>query len=159
MSNISLRNISLLALFASLSALGMALISQYGFGLHPCHLCYWQRLPYACAALFAFTAFLKPRYGKALLWLCVIAFMIDAAIAAYHAGIEWHWWQGLESCSGNMSGNMSIDEIRAKIMGAATISCSEAAFRFMGLSMAGWNAIYAILCALLVGLSIRRAKS
>src|SRR3546814_6094212 len=43
----------LVALAVPLLLYGGALVSQYGFGLYPCEMCYWQRWPHQAAALLA----------------------------------------------------------------------------------------------------------
>ncbi|MGB1539532.1 MAG: disulfide bond formation protein B [Rickettsiales bacterium] len=155
----SLRSLALVALAASAAALAGAYISQYGFGLHPCTLCYWQRLPHAVVIVLGVVAFWRhtqqPKLAKGLLWLCVCSMLAGAVIAAYHAGVEWQWWQGPTACSGAIEQGMTIEEIRAKLSGAKAVSCSEAPFRILGLSMAGWNGLYSLGIAMLLATGLR----
>ncbi len=96
----SVRLFPTLLLLACVGALGAALTTQYGFGLKPCVLCIYQRIPYVVAAVLAATA-LSPRVsvrGKlALIALCGLAFAVDSGIAVFHVGVEHHWWEGLGS--------------------------------------------------------------
>lgn len=150
----------LFALAASILALVVAYVSQYGFGLHPCTLCYWQRIPYAVVIVFGILGFfLRHRRNsmpRLLLWLCVVGLLVAAALGAFHAGVEWRWWEGPGACSGAFDTSLSLDELRARILGAPTVSCQDAAVRIFGLSMAGWNAVYALTCMLILLFLLRR---
>src|SRR3546814_20104899 len=56
----------LVALAVPLLLYGGALVSQYGFGLYPCEMCYWQRWPHQAAALRAAPALLPHRIEAVL---------------------------------------------------------------------------------------------
>lgn len=152
-------------LAASILALGGALISQVGFGLKPCHLCLYQRIPYTILI-----AFLTPLLfykniplirARVIMALVGIILLSGSAIAAYHTGVEYKWWQGPTDCAGGDTPD-SMDDLRQQIMDAPAVRCDEPAFIFLGLSMAGWNALYSLgLSVLAFGWSItcRRAKN
>ena len=136
-----------LAALWSLAALGGALLSQYGFGFRPCDLCLMQRYPYAVIAVLGVAGtLLARRFPRLLLPLCLLLaalFMLDAGIAGYHVGVEQGWIDGPSACSGGAA-VATIDELRAQIFGAALVSCKDASFVFLGLSMAAWNMLYAL---------------
>jgi APA family basic amino acid/polyamine antiporter len=95
------------------AALAIALASQYLGGLQPCQLCIWQRWGYVAAIALAFATFpfparLRP-YGAALASLALLA---TAGLALFHAGVEYHWWQGLASCTGNLDTSQSLSAAR-----------------------------------------------
>ncbi len=155
-------------LLMAATPLAGALLSQYGFNLHPCHLCILQRIPYSIvmglAVLYLLLGRKCPHALKLLTLLSAALFLADGGIAAFHAGVEWHWWQekswwpwaanllGLESCSGTGAAD-SIEQLRAMLMHAPTARCDQPQFVFLKLSMAGYNALYA-LGATLVTLKI-----
>ena len=61
--NPSLRQAQWLALGVPALLLAGAYVSQYGFGLYPCELCWWQRYPHFAAvalALISFVAHPRP---------------------------------------------------------------------------------------------------
>lgn len=153
----NLRCWALAAFGASVAALSLAYVSEYGFGLRPCEMCYWQRIPYAAAVVLALAAwFLRaPRVRAALLWGCVLLFAGGAALAAFHAGVEWRWWEGPSACGAALDGGMTAEQILARIRGAAVVSCTDAAVRVLGLSMAGWNALYSAGCAALLAVGLK----
>lgn len=140
----------------SAASLGAAFVAQYGFGLAPCELCIWQRWPYAASILLGLAALLLPRWRAPLLVLAALSFAAGAGIAVFHVGVEEKWWQGLASCSGAPTPK-SLEELRVQLMTAPVVRCDEAAFRFLGLSMAGWNVIWAALLAVFTAIAARRA--
>lgn len=132
----------------SVLALGAAYGSELFFGLRPCEMCYWQRVPYGAVIAFTLLALFlrKPAIQRVVLVLCAVAFAIGAGLAVFHAGVEWRWWEGPSACSGGIDGTMTAAELLAQIQDAAIVSCSDAAVRVLGLSMAGWNALYSLAC-------------
>lgn len=153
--------VSLLACaFLAVAALAAALVSQYVFGLHPCQLCLYQRWPYVAIAAVAVLACLCLRTARAVratLVLIAALFLLDAGIASYHAGVEWGYFEGLEECSaGELPLGATLEEVRRQLMEAPVVSCKDVMFRVLGISMAGWNALYALGgCALALGLRRR----
>lgn len=145
----------LVALAAPLLLYGGALVSQFGFGLHPCEMCYWQRWPHQAAIVLALLALLLNRNDKimrALTLLAAIAIAVSGAIGIFHAGVEYGLWEGLTTCSTSHSGPISLDEI----MAAPIIRCDVAQWRLLGISLAGFNAIFSAAAAALVLTLLRR---
>jgi disulfide bond formation protein DsbB len=137
-----------LALVAAL-ALGTALVAEYGYGLQPCHLCLLQRLPYGAVLFLAGLGLLPavpPEARRHIAFWCAALFAADAALAAYHAGVEYKWWPGPTTCTGRQE--FSLQSIAAALNRPGTISCEEAAIRVFGISMAGANAIVCTVLAL-----------
>lgn len=128
--------------------LGAAYISQYVFGLDPCPLCYYQRIPYFIVGLLSMLAIAcadrKPCWTRCLLGIITCLFLAEATLAAFHAGVEYQWWKGLNSC-GNaaLPDNPTAAEMRDFVMGRNITRCDVAAFRLFGISMAGYNFIAA----------------
>lgn len=147
----TLQSATLCALLAALSALslGFALISQYGFGLHPCELCIYQRIPFGIIIVLGIIGFLAARFAKPVIALSGLALFINSAIAFFHSGVERKWWAGLEGCSApDMSG--SIEELMARIQNTAVTRCDEIAWQFLGLSMANYNVLLCLSLAALI---------
>ena len=145
----------LVALAAPLLLYGGALLSQFGFGLHPCEMCYWQRWPHQAAIILALLALLLNRNDKAmrlLTGLAGLAIAISGLIGIFHAGVEYGLWEGLTTCSTSHSGPISLDEI----MAAPIIRCDVAQWRLFGISLAGFNAIFSLAAATLVLTLLRR---
>ena len=137
----------------SMACLGFALIGQYGFNLHPCELCIYQRIPFGIVIALGLIGLALPRTAMAQTVLIGLAFTVNAGIAMFHSGVERKWWEGLKGCSTpDMSG--SIEDLMARIQSAAVTRCDEIPWSLFGLSMANYNVIVcgglAALCAIYV---------
>jgi disulfide bond formation protein DsbB len=150
----------LIALLLPLALLGGALGSQYLGGLHPCEMCYWQRWPHGAAillALIAFTAPAEARSSRTLVLLAALAIAVSGAIGVYHAGVEAKIFEGLTTCTANSKG-LSTADLLKQITHAPVIRCDQVQFRFLGISMAGWNAILSLGGAALIVLLTFRGR-
>ena len=142
----------LIALLLPLALLGGALGSQYLGGLHPCDMCYWQRWPHGAAILLAALAFTAPAESsrsRALTLLAALAISVSGAIGVYHAGVEAKIFQGFTACTALPKAASTADRLK-QISHAPLIRCDEVQFRFLGISMAGWNAILSLGGAALI---------
>jgi disulfide bond formation protein DsbB len=136
----------LIALLLPLALLGGALGSQYLGGLYPCEMCYWQRWPHGAAILLAALAFTAPaqsQRSRTLTLLAALAIAISGAIGVYHAGVEAKIFEGFTTCTAIAHGNTTAELLKA-ITHAPLIRCDQVQFRFLGISMAGWNAILSL---------------
>lgn len=128
-------------------ALVMALISQYGFNMHPCYLCLWQRAPYALVILLAVFGILGSKimgqgYAVSHVVMCAIALFVNSGIAVYHVGVEQQWWGS--SCTLPDLSNLSPEDMMAAIKSAPAVSCGDIQFELFGISMAGYNVIICV---------------
>jgi disulfide bond formation protein DsbB len=122
-----------LALLVPAGLLGGALGSQYLGGLHPCEMCYWQRWPHGVAIILA-------------------AIAVSGAIGVYHALVELHILQGFTTCTATGSGSL------AEILATPLIRCDQVQFAFLGISMAGWNAIISLGSAIIISWLVWSAR-
>jgi disulfide bond formation protein DsbB len=79
------------ALLVPIALYGSALIAQFGFGLHPCEMCYWQRWPHQAAIVLGVLALLLRSNASAarlLVLLAGIAVLVSGAIGLLHWGVE-----------------------------------------------------------------------
>lgn len=142
----------LVALLLPLALLGGALGSQYLGGLHPCEMCYWQRWPHAAALLLAALAFTAPAPSmpaRTLTLLAALAIAVSGGIGVYHAGVEAKIFEGFTQCTA-LSRSSSPAELLKQITQAPLVRCDEVQFRFLGLSLAAWNAILSLGGAVLI---------
>ena len=133
----SARLARLIALLLPAGLLGGAYVAEYGFGLYPCEMCWWQRWPHFAALGLAGLAFVAP---PARLWtaLAGIAVLVSAAIGAFHAGVEYKWWQGITSCARIVPSEPGASPLDA-IMNTPMISCDDPQWTLLGISLAGFN--------------------
>jgi disulfide bond formation protein DsbB len=149
-----------LALLLSVGAILTALGFEHIGGYLPCPLCTMQRYAYYAAIPLLFLALVlvaTERAGLACLVFALVglAYLANAGLGVYHAGAEWKFWPGPATCaaaSGDLAtsaGNLLKDLERVQV-----IRCDEAAWRFAGLSFAGWNVLISLF---LCGISLSAA--
>lgn len=134
--------------------LGGALVSQYVGGLYPCELCWFQRYPHMVAILLAVLAFVAPGRGlkRVLVALAAVAVLASGLTGVFHAGVEYHWWQGFTECTSTMTGPVTLESI----MKAPIVRCDVAQWTLAGISLAGFNAIFSIAGAIAIFWGLRR---
>jgi disulfide bond formation protein DsbB len=142
------RHWPLIAFLSSVLMLAIAHAFETFGGLSPCHLCLKAREVYWIAGTVGLVAAVLQRTP---LWarlrqpanlLLGAIFLYGVGLAVYHAGAEWKWWPGPSTCSG--AGQAAAANLEAMLKGTAKIqapACDKAAWVFLGLSMAGWNAL------------------
>lgn len=151
------KTLILIATFGSAALLLGAFGFQHIGGLAPCKMCLWQRWPHAAAILIGVAALMGgPRL---LAWLGALATAITGAIGAYHAGVEWGWWPGPTSCSGGGADLGAMDGRALLSLDTPTgvVMCDEIVWQLFGLSMAGWNAVFAFALTAVWIMAARRA--
>ncbi len=145
-----------LALAVPALLLGGAYLSQYGFGLYPCEMCWWQRWPHFAAVGLAVLAYLVP---PARLWtaLAALAILVSGAIGLFHAGVEYGWWDGVTSCAAIVSegGGSALDAI----MNTPLVRCDEPAWTLFGISLAGYNFLVSTAAAIAILTLLHRGRN
>ncbi|MDE1994295.1 MAG: disulfide bond formation protein B [Rhizobiaceae bacterium] len=155
---------SVLMTIGMIIVIGSALAFQYIGGYIPCHLCLMQRQPYYYGIPVAILGVLSAALGlpkwitRALLAIAGILMVVGGGIGVYHSGVEWHFWAGPSTCStsaGSMTQNAAdlLNELNT-IKGP---SCTDAALRILGLSMAGWNVVASVILAAIACVGVRKA--
>jgi disulfide bond formation protein DsbB len=93
-----------------------------------------------------------------VIWAGALAALITSGIGAFHAGVEWKFWPGPASCSGGGAdlGAMTGAELLATDAPTGIIMCDEIVWQFLGLSMAGWNAVISLGLVIIWIMAARR---
>ncbi|KHA65342.1 MULTISPECIES: disulfide bond formation protein B [Sphingomonas] len=152
------RSIALvLPLLLLLGALG----SQYLGGLYPCEMCHWQRWPHYSAVLLAAATFVVPQRSlrASLVLVAALLIGISGAIGLFHAGVEYHWWNGITACTTtvSMAGTTPAERLAA-IMNAPMVRCDSAQWSLAGISLAGFNAIFSLGGAITIFVLMRKTR-
>ena len=145
-----------LALLVPAALLGGAYVSQYGFGLYPCEMCWWQRYAHFAALFFGVLAFAQRR-SKIAVPLAMLAIATASALGGYHAGVEYGWWEGITACSTvaeRMPGQSSLDAI----MNAPIVRCDHAPWTLFGISLAGFNFLISGAAAVAIAWLLGRSQ-
>jgi disulfide bond formation protein DsbB len=125
---------------------------QHVLGYRPCSLCLEQRNPYYFGIPLAVLILLGESVGSRrrilLVGLAAIAGLMlwNAGLGAYHSGAEWKWWPGPDTCGGtpDLGGGGSLLK---QLQSINVVRCDEAAWRFLGLSLAGYNVLISLTLA------------
>jgi disulfide bond formation protein DsbB len=142
----------LIGLAAAATILGAWIFQAFGY--QPCELCLKQRYAYyGGAPLAAAVAYAARGPARGIVFAGMVGlalvFAANAALGAYHAGVEWRFWAGPSGCTGVIAGPPNVADLVKDIEHTKVVACDEAQLRILGLSLAGWNAlISAALCAL-----------
>ncbi|MEZ5850457.1 MAG: disulfide bond formation protein B [Hyphomicrobiaceae bacterium] len=141
------------ALILALGAILAALAFEHIGGYKPCPLCLKERYAYYAGVplLFAALVLLAARlnsYAEILFWLVALAFVINAGLGVYHAGVEWKFWLGPDTCAAPAATiTKGVGSFMSDLAKTRVIRCDEAPWHFMGLSFAGWNAVVSFVVA------------
>ncbi|HEX3675337.1 MAG TPA: disulfide bond formation protein B [Rhizomicrobium sp.] len=152
---------SAIALIAAATIAG-AWFFQLVLDIVPCPMCLEQRWAYYAviplAVLIAIAAKADAPRGVLLLGLALIALATlgNAVFGAFHAGVEWKFWPGPSSCTGpgiNLGGGSLLDQLdKVKV-----VPCDVVQWRFLGISLAGYNALISLLMAALAAWGIAKS--
>lgn len=152
------------ALVASLALLGFAHLSETIWDISPCNLCLKAREVYWGAVVVALLATVwhlvsrgsrgTPRIAAFLL---AVIFATGTITAVFHMGGELKWWALPATCAAG--GSVDLESMTALALGTGpaprVAMCDAVTWTFLGLSMAGWNAL---ISAALAGFSLLAAK-
>lgn len=149
----------LLTLLASVFSLAFALISEYGFGLKPCELCIFQRIPFALVIGLAVIGLWRKGRGRVILLTIGLLFLINTGIAGYHAGVEQKWFPGPDACTSSVPDKpLTMEEILAKLKSAPLVACDQPQWDFYGITMAAMNAVWSLLLAIATFIALHKIR-
>jgi disulfide bond formation protein DsbB len=137
---------------------------QFVLKLAPCQLCLEQRLPYhvviPLSALMAIAAIVRAPHALLVVGFLAIsaAMLCSAVLGAYHAGVEWHWWPGPTECSGPISDFTMKGPLIDQLQSIYVVRCDEAPWRFLGLSLAGYNVLMSLVLAAIAAFGLFTRK-
>jgi disulfide bond formation protein DsbB len=134
---------------------------QYVLGYMPCPLCLEQRYAFYFGIPLAVLVVLGESVGASrkvllLALLAIAAGMIwNTGLGAFHAGVEWKWWPGPRDCSGPLDSLGSSGGLLRDLQSIHIARCDEAAWRFLGLSLAGYDVLISLSLAAIAGWGAR----
>jgi disulfide bond formation protein DsbB len=151
----------------SFATLAGAWFFEYVLKYLPCPLCLEQRLPYhvviPLSLLVAIAAYVRApqKLIAAGLIVILIAVLCGAALGAYHAGVEWGFWEGPTDCSMPLTDLRTGGSIAKQVQSVHVVLCTVAAWRFLGISLAGYNCLISLGMAAIAawGLLSRRSAA
>ena len=151
----SLRMARMIAFLVPLVLLAAVYASQFWGGLYPCEMCWWQRYGHFAALALAVLSFGLPK-SRLPVVLAGLGIASSSLIGAYHAGVEYGWWQGLTACTSAVKFGGG-DPLTA-IMAAPLVRCDVVQWQLFGISLAGYNFLVSGAAALVVLVLATREK-
>jgi len=151
----------------SLATLAGAWFFEFVLKLPPCPLCLGQRIPYhvmiPLSLLLGIAALARAPQKLVVVGFAavMIAALCSVVLGAYHAGVEWHWWPGPSDCSGPLTNLNTGGSLLDQLHRVHVVRCDEAARRFLGISLAGYNVLISLVLAAIAayGLFARRPEA
>ena len=144
-----------LAFILGLAAILLAWASQIFGGLVPCELCLEQRWAYywglpVLALILAFWNRLPLTVWYVAMAIVTVIFAWGTYMGSFHAGVEWGFWPGPTACTG-VGDSFSFESLNNL---TPVIGCDVVQFRFLGISLAGYNALVSVAVVALLILAI-----
>ena len=131
---------------------------QYVLLILPCPLCLEQRIAFYFSIPLAAMLWLGANHGAArkVMLLGFLAIMLamlwNTGLSLYHAGVEWKWWAGPLDCSGSITKFGNARDVMSQLQNRISlIRCDEAAWRFLGISLAGYDVPLSFFLAVVAG--------
>jgi disulfide bond formation protein DsbB len=147
-----------LALVIATGVILTALGFEYLGGYAPCPLCLMERYAYYAGIPLLFVAMAlaaeRPRVAALIFFAVALGFLANAGLGVYHAGVEWHFWPGPDTCAAAQALPATPADLLKGLDEARVVRCDEATWRLFGLSFAGWNALISLM---LFALSVQAA--
>ncbi len=149
-----------IALFLAISVILAALGFEYLGGYVPCPLCLEQRYAYYFSIPLLFVAMATvgemPRLSTFIFLLVALTVLANTGLGIYHSGVEWHFWPGPDTCATAQQLPTNPADLLKGLSQTRVVRCDQAAWRFFGLSFAGWNVVVSVVLFIL---SLRAAIS
>lgn len=151
LGSLSALRLALVLALGATAAITAALLFQHVGGYRPCPLCLKERIAYVAAIPAGVIAALllatgRTMLARTLLVLAALGLLVNAGLGVYHSGVEWKWWAGPAECS-SLGDLVSGGSLLENIANEKRVRCDEAAWRFLGLSFAGWSVVLSLALA------------
>ncbi|MCJ8324036.1 MAG: disulfide bond formation protein B [Rhizobiales bacterium] len=162
--NLTYKNSLWMILALALTAIGTALYYEYALNYQPCALCYEERIPYYILIAVSVLALVADRFmdgkiiGKMLIGALGILMFLGSLYGVYHAGIEWDFWAGPSTCTGAALSFDGSTDLLSLVTSIKIVPCDVANWRLFGISFAGYNALTAMLMAVICGLALNKNR-
>jgi disulfide bond formation protein DsbB len=156
-----------LAAALAITAVGAATLAgawffQLVLDIRPCPLCLEQRYAYYLAmplgTLVALAALRDAPRAALVAGLAILAAaaLANAWLGGYHAGVEWGFWPGPAECTGPVLDLGKAGSLLDNLDKVKVIRCDEVQWRFLGVSLAGYNVLISLLMAALAAWGIAK---
>lgn len=149
---LSLRHWGIIFFGICAAVIAAVFISQYGFGMPPCELCLYQRVPFYIGLVASFLLIVtasKPRLAYVFLGILALCFISGTALATFHMGVEYKWWPYNSGCTASIFGKgSSTADLLAALKSAPVVKCDERQEFLFGMTMAFYNVLTSVFLLL-----------
>lgn len=160
MTRVQSRPLFLAVALSCAVALTGALIGEHAYGLRPCLLCLYERVPYVLAGFLSLLMIIAPTSDR-LRWFALgvilLAFVGNVGLGFFHVGVEYHWWAS-PACVSEAPMPTSLEDLQAALQQPPPPPCDEVQWRLFGISLAGYNALYSAALLVFTLLAARRLR-
>jgi disulfide bond formation protein DsbB len=133
---------------------------EFVLKIPPCPLCLEERIPYhvviPLSLLMAIAAIVRapPKLLIVGFIAVIVAVLCNVVLGTYHAGVEWHFWAGPTDCTGPLTDLKTGGSIINQLQSIHVVRCDEAAWRLLGISLAGYNVLISLALAVIAGFGL-----
>lgn len=147
--------------FLSAFSLAAAYTAEFVYGLEPCILCLYQRVPFALSLLVSASVFInREKMVKPVIAANGLLYFVNGCIAFYHTGVEQKWWiSAVEACEfdfANLATQEAPKDLLSHILKTPAVPCDVIPWSdpVLGLSMANYNIMLGLGVAAASALSL-----
>ena len=152
------KNLIIITLILSITAVVIALISQYFFNLLPCKLCLYQRYFYYLIIVIGILALIINKHHQKFLITMLICYVLNALTAFYHSLVEKKILAGPNNCGSSSKQFDNLEQLAQTIKQTPAISCANPTFLLFNLSFTNYNLIYCAIIVILMLFLIKKTK-
>lgn len=135
------KKVQLVFFLSSVLALAFVYLLQFVFGIIPCKLCLYERIPYFVVMILSLFSLL--RTYKIVIYIMFFSYSISVIISFYHIGLELHWFSDILGCVRNFD-TLSFNAIKSSLLDSSYVTTCDRPHILLGLSIAQWNLIYSV---------------
>ena len=77
-------------------------------------------------------------------------------MSLYHFGIEKNLWNALTGCEANIKSFRNSNNLKEYLLNKDYVSCNNVSFKFLGISLAGYNVIISFILLVISTIGLRK---
>jgi len=153
--------LNLIFLFASILILLIVYYLEFFQGVTPCKLCIYQRLPYFIIILLAasFLLIKNQNLKKITFIFYIFIFASSLTMSVHHFGVENSFWNALTNCESYSKTLSNSNDLKEYLLNKDYVSCTDVSFKFLGISLAGYNVIISFILLVISIIGFKKLKN
>ena len=153
--------LNLLFLFVSILVLLTVYYLEFFQGIAPCKLCIYQRFPYFIIILLAISFLLikNKNFKKISFLFYILIFTSSLIMSIHHFGVENSFWNALTNCESYSKTLSNSNDLKEYLLNKDYVSCTDVSFKFLGISLAGYNVIISFILLVISIIGFKKLKN